>query len=379
MRARLRAASRGAGGEPDATILILAMGMLTCGLIALYSASAILADQQFSDPWYYVKRQLLFATVGVALMAVLSRVDYKRYREWVWWILALTGILLVAVLFTPPVAGVKRWIRVAGFGLQPAEFAKITVVLFLSDYLDRKRSKVDTFRGGVVVPLAFVGVLLVLMGLAPDLGTPSLILAVSFFLLFLGGTRATHLAGTAAAAGALFAVEMMRLPYRRARLFSFMNPFEDATGAGYQLAQALLAVGSGGLLGNGLGSSKIKLLYLPAPHTDFIFPVICEEGGLLAALVVLGAFAAFAVRGVRVAKRAPDLYGSLLAAGLSLLIALQAFFNVAMSIGLIPTKGLPLPFFSYGGSSLLVTLAAVGIILNVSRHAPKEARLRVAR
>ncbi len=379
MRARLQAAPRRTVGDPDATLLALALSMLTGGMIALYSASAILADQQFSDPWHYVKRQLLFAALGVGLMAVLSRVDYKRYREWVWWILALTAILLVAVLFTPPVAGVKRWIRVAGFGFQPAEFAKLTAVLFLADYMDRKRSKIDSFQGGIVVPLAFIGVLLVLMGLAPDLGTPSLVLAVSFFLLFLGGTRLRHLSATAAAAGALFAVELLRLPYRRARLLSFMNPFEDATGAGYQLAQSLLAVGSGGLFGNGLGSSKIKLLYLPAPHTDFIFPIICEEVGLLGALVILGCFAAFAVRGIRIAKRAPDLYGSLLAAGLSLLIALQAFFNVAMSIGLIPTKGLPLPFVSYGGSSMLVTLAAVGIILNVSRHAPKDARLRVGR
>jgi len=355
-------------------MLTLALVMLTIGLISLYSASAIHADHIYGNPWFFMKRQLMFAIMGIGLMAGLSRIDYKMYREYIWIIFGITATLLVAVLFTPAVAGVKRWIRIGSFGLQPAEFAKITVVLFLADYLDRKRSKIKNLRHGIVIPLALVGILLVLMGLAPDLGTPSLILAVAFSILFIGGTNWKHLSTTFGIAIVLFTLEMLRLPYRRARLFSFLNPFEDATGTGYQLSQSLLAVGSGGLFGNGLGASKIKLLYLPAAHTDFIFSIICEEGGLLAAAVILGLFAAFAARGVRIARRAPDLYGTLLAAGLSILIAAQAFFNVAMAIGLIPTKGLPLPFFSYGGSSLLVTLAAVGILLNISRHAGERSR-----
>jgi cell division protein FtsW len=379
VRSNLRRGPRRALGELDGKFLALALGMLACGLIALYSASAIHADQLHSDPWFFMKRQVLFTGAGLGLMAILSRVDYKRYREWIWWILALTGILLVAVLFMPSHAGVKRWIRFGGIGIQPAEFAKITVVLFLADYLDRKRSKIDSLRHGVVAPLAVVGVLLVLMGLAPDLGTPSLVLAVSLVMLFIGGSRWKHLGATVLAAVALIGVELMRLPYRRARLFSFLDPFADQTGAGYQLSQALLAVGSGGLFGQGPGASKMKLLYLPAPHTDFIFPIVCEEVGFAGALFVLGLFAAFVVRGMKIAKRAPDLYGALLAAGLSVLVALQAFFNIAMSVGLLPTKGLPLPFFSYGGSSMLVSLAAVGILLNISRHAPKQERVRVRR
>lgn len=348
--------------------------MLTLGLIALYSASAIYSDHLYGTPWFFMKRQLMFSVLGLGLMTGLSRLDYKMYREYNWVIFAFTAILLIAVLFSPAVAGVKRWIRFGSFGLQPAEFAKITVILFLADYLDRKRSKVKNLRHGIGIPLAFVGSLLVLMGLAPDLGTPSLVLLVSFAILFIGGTRVKHLAATIGVSAVLFVLEMLRMPYRRARLFSFLNPFADATGEGYQLSQSLLAVGSGGVFGNGLGASKIKLLYLPAAHTDFIFSIICEEVGLAGAAVILGLFAAFAARGFRIARRAPDLYGTLLAAGLSILITLQAFINVAMAIGLGPTKGLPLPFFSYGGSSLLVTLAAVGILLNVSRHAGGRSR-----
>ncbi len=374
MRARFKRSTGRRQRELDSTLLAIALGMLTFGLIALYSASAIHADHIYGNPWFFMKRQLLFAAVGIGLMAVLSRVDYKMYREYNWIIFFITALLLVAVLFSPAVAGVKRWIRIGSFGLQPAEFAKITVVLFLADYLDRKRSKIKNLQYGIGIPLSFVGILLVLMGLAPDLGTPSLVLAVSFFILFIGGTQMKHLAATIGTTGVLFVIELLRLPYRRARLFSFLTPFEDATGAGYQLSQSLLAVGSGGLFGNGIGASKIKLLYLPAAHTDFIFSIVCEELGLAGAAMVLVLFAAFAVRGIRIARRAPDLYGTLLAAGLSILIVLQAFFNIAMSIGLIPTKGLPLPFFSYGGSSLLVSLAAVGILLNISRHSSERAR-----
>ena len=360
--------------ELDSTLLALSLSMLTLGLIALYSASAIYSDHLYGTPWFFMKRQLMFSVLGLGLMTGLSRLDYKMYREYNWVIFAFTAILLIAVLFSPAVAGVKRWIRFGSFGLQPAEFAKITVILFLADYLDRKRSKVKNLRHGIGIPLAFVGSLLVLMGLAPDLGTPSLVLLVSFAILFIGGTRVKHLAATIGVSAVLFVLEMLRMPYRRARLFSFLNPFADATGEGYQLSQSLLAVGSGGVFGNGLGASKIKLLYLPAAHTDFIFSIICEEVGLAGAAVILGLFAAFAARGFRIARRAPDLYGTLLAAGLSILITLQAFINVAMAIGLGPTKGLPLPFFSYGGSSLLVTLAAVGILLNVSRHAGGRSR-----
>lgn len=358
----------------DNGLLILAVMMLAAGIVALYSSSAILADKECGDPLFYVKRQVMFGGLGLAGMMFLSRVPYQRLREWVWPALFATAVVLVAVLFGPKIGGARRWIKIGGFGLQPAEFAKLTVVLFLADYLDRKRSRLDNPVQGIAVPWAVVGTLLVLIGLEPDLGTPSLIFAVTVLTLFVGGARLNMLAWSLAASVPIVVWQLWAYPYRRARVMSFLDPFADASGTGYQLSQSLLAVGSGGWLGKGLGHSDVKLLYLPAPHTDFIFPVLCEELGLLGGIGVLVLFVMFLQRGLAVARRAPDLYGTLLASGITFLITLQGFFNMAMSMGLIPTKGLPLPFFSYGGSSLLVTTAAVGILLSISRHGAQPAR-----
>jgi len=353
---------------PDYFLLGLALLLLFFGWAMLYSASAIFAEARGGDSFLYLKRQVLFSVPGLGLMFFFSRLRYNRLREVIWPIFGLTLLALIGVLFAPPIKGASRWIPMGPFNFQPAEAAKLTLVIFLADYLDRKRSKVANIVQGMVVPCTVIGIPLLLIGLEPDLGTPSLLFAVMMLVLFVGGIRPRHLGLVLVSAVPVLAIELLRVPYRRARLFSFLNPFEDATGIGYQLSQALLAIGSGGWFGKGLGGSQIKLMYLPDPHTDFIFPVLCEELGLAGAAVLIGLFAVLLLRGVKIAKGAPDLFGMLLATGLTFLISLQAFFNVAMSIGLLPTKGLPLPFFSYGGSSLLVTLAAVGILLNISRH-----------
>ncbi len=358
----------------DYTFLAIALVLLHFGCVMLYSASAILADQNHGDPLFVLKRQLIWAVLGLVLMTVASRFNYNRLREWVWPIVLLTVTMLAAVLFSDPISGAKRWIRLGSFGFQPAEFAKLTIVLFLADYLDRKRSKMSSIVQGLLVPGLIIGFFLVLIALEPDIGTPILIFAVGSMVLFIGGARAKHLAGTLCCAVPVLLFELLRLPYRRERLFSFLDPFSDAQGTGYQLVQSLLAVGSGGWFGKGLGASELKLLYLPNPHTDFIFPVICEELGLLGATAVLVLFALLLVRGIRIAKNAPNLFGTILATGLTLMIALQASFNISMSIGLLPTKGVPLPFFSYGGSSLLTTLIAVGILLNISRYSTEKGR-----
>jgi len=208
--------------------------------------------------------------------------------------------------------------------------------------------------------------------LEPDLGTPILMFAVTLLVLFIGGGRPRHLLGACACALPLAAYELIKYPYRRARLLSFLAPFDDPKGAGYQLVQSIMAVGSGGWFGKGIGASKLKLMYLPTPHTDFIFPVICEELGLAGALALLALFVALLVRGVRIARSAPNLFGTLLAAGITFTIVLQAFFNIGMSIGLLPTKGIGLPFISFGGSSLAATLIGIGILLNISRQSQRE-------
>jgi cell division protein FtsW len=357
----------------DYTLLGAALALLALGVVMVYSASAIYAEKSLGRPLYFFQRQLMWTFISLGAMGTASRFDYNRLREWVMPLYALTAMTLIACLFFPPIAGARRWIRLGPFGLQPAEFAKLTVIFFLAAYLDKKHSKLGKFAHGVALPLGAVGLLLFLIGLEPDLGTPTLIFGVSVLMLFVAGAQLRSLFGVLAMAAPIVAIELWRKPYRRARLLSFLHPFENIRGVGYQLSQAILAVGSGGWFGKGFGASKLKLMYLPKPHTDFIFPVICEELGLIGAMVILALFATILVRGIRIARAAPNLFGTLLACGISFSIALQAFFNIAMSIGLLPTKGIPLPFISFGGSSLLSTMIGIGILLNISRQSSAEA------
>ena len=356
----------------DYALFGAAVGLLVIGVVMVYSASAIAAEKSMGSSLYYFKRQLIFGVVSLGALGMFSRYDYNRLREWVMPAFVVACATLIAALFFPAIGGAKRWIRLGPVSLQPAEFAKLVSILFLAAYLDKKHSKLGSFVAGIATPLAVVGVLLFLVGLEPDLGTPTLMFSVAVLMLFVAGARMSSIFGALAAAVPVVAIELWRKPYRRARLLSFLHPFENIKGAGYQLSQSILAVGSGGWLGKGLGASKLKLGYLPTPHTDFIFPVVCEELGLLGAAVVLALFATILVRGIRIARAAPNLFGTLLAAGISFSIALQAFFNVAMSIGLVPTKGIALPFLSYGGSSLLISMTAVGVLLNISRQTLAE-------
>lgn len=356
----------------DFILLAAALTLTVLGVVMVYSASVISAEQTMGKPLYFFERQLVWAVISLTVMGWISRLDYNRLREWLAPIYGVTAFFLLAALFFRPIAGARRWIHLGPIGIQPAEFAKLTSVLFLASYLDRKHSKLNSPVSGLVTPLAVIGVLLALIGKEPDLGTPTMMFAVAVLVLFVAGAKMRWIAAALAAAVPVVIEELWRKPYRRARLMTFLTPFENIKGTGYQLAQAILAVGSGGWFGKGFGASQLKLMYLPKPYTDFIFPVICEELGLLGALVVLGLFATVLVRGVRIARQAPNLFGTLLACGITFTITIQAFFNIAMAIGLLPTKGIPLPFLSFGGSSLLSTLIGIGILLNISRQA-KEA------
>lgn len=353
----------------DVVLLTAVLLLVFWGLVMVYSASAILAEQTLGNAHYFIKRQLLWAALSLGALWWFSRLDYNRLREWVAPALAVTLIGLVWALFSPPIANVRRWIRVGPVGLQPAEFAKLAAVLFLASYLDRRRSKAESPVWGLLVPIGVVGALLALIARQPDLGTPSLIFASMLLVLFVGGAKVQYVAAAVAAAVPVGIYELLKYPYRRARVLSFLRPFETSQGAGYQLSQALLAVGSGGWWGKGLGAGQLKLHYLPTPHTDFIFPVVCEELGLLGALGLLTLYVTILVRGVRAARLAPNLFGTLLACGVTFTVVLQAFFNMAMAIGLLPTKGIPLPFISFGGSSLLASCIGMGVLLNVSRQA----------
>jgi cell division protein FtsW len=352
----------------DFILLAAAVSLTLLGVVMVYSASAISAEQTMGKPLYFFNRQLVWAVVSLAVMGWVSRLDYNRLREWIAPIYGVTAALLLAALFFRPIAGARRWIHLGPLSLQPAEFAKLTSIIFLASYLDRKHSKLGSPTSGLLVPLGVVGFLFALIGKEPDLGTPSLMFGAAMLVLFVAGARMRWIFAALGAAVPIVAEELWRKPYRRARLMTFLKPFENIKGTGYQLAQAILAVGSGGWFGKGFGASQLKLMYLPKPYTDFIFPVICEELGLLGAFAVLALFATILVRGIRIARHAPNLFGTLLACGITFTIVLQAFFNVAMAIGLLPTKGIPLPFLSFGGSSLLSTLIGVGLLLSVSRQ-----------
>lgn len=353
----------------DFVLLAAALTLTVLGVVMVYSASVISAEQTMGKPLYFFQRQLVWAVISLFAMGWFSRLDYNRLREFLAPIYGVTAVLLLAALFFRPIAGARRWIHLGPIGIQPAEFAKLTSVLFLASYLDRKHSKLGSPVHGLAIPLGVIGVLLVLIGKEPDLGTPAMMFVAALLVLFVAGARMRWIFAAVAAAVPVVIEELWRKPYRRARLMTFLHPFDNIKGTGYQLAQAILAVGSGGWFGKGFGASQLKLMYLPKPYTDFIFPVICEELGLVGALLTLGLFGTVLARGVRIARQAPNLFGTLLACGITFTITLQAFFNVAMAIGLLPTKGIPLPFLSFGGSSLLSTLIGVGILLNISRQA----------
>ncbi len=360
------------GGRPDEALFGIVTALVAIGFVMIYSASAIWADAYFHNSYHYLERQGIWLVAGWILLMLASRMDYNRLKEWMTPLMVVTAIALAGALASRPVAGVHRWLKIGPLGIEPSEFAKLSFVIYFAYYLDSRHSKLASPVAGLVVPLGVAGVGLALILKEPDLGTPALIVATGLLLLYIGGTRLKHILAAMGLLAPGLVYELLHVRYRYERLMSFLSPLAHFHGSGYQLSQAWIALGSGGWFGKGLGGSEMKLLHLPAPFTDFIFPVICEELGLVGGLALIGLFAAFLARGLKIARAAPDLFGMLLAAGISLSIALQAFFNIGMSIGLLPTKGIPLPFISFGGSSLLSSLLGVGILLNISKQARAE-------
>lgn len=359
----------------DYTLIITILTLVLGGFVMIYSASAIWAERHLGQPLYFLKRQFFWAAFGLIIMGIVSRFNYNIYREKIPFILGATIVALAFALLGHKVGGARRWIKLGPLGIQPSEFSKLSCVIFLAYYLDKKKSRLRSPVSSILLPAFALSPIILLIAKEPDLGTPVLIFTVSLGLLFVGGVRLSHIVSALSLSIPVIAYELIRYPYRRARMLNFLAPFHDAKNTGYQLAQSLLAVGSGGLFGKGLGASNIKLMYLPTPHTDFIFPILCEELGLVGALGLLTLFIIFTLQGTRIAKNAPNLFGSLLAAGITWTISLQAFFNMAMSLGLLPTKGIPIPFVSFGGSSLLASLIGVGILLNISRQTKAAAAL----
>lgn len=355
----------------DPTLFTVTLALLGLGLVMVWSASSALAQEHHGDPYHFLVRQGLWACLGVTLMLAVMRLDYRKLRQpgVVFGVLGVTSLLLIGVLFLPAVNETRRWIRLGTLSFQPAELAKFAVVLYLAYHLERRAERVNEFLTSLFPALLLLGWFAFLIFIQPDLGSAATLALIGATLLFLGGMRLRAFALLAALALPVLYIGVMSASYRRERIFSYLNPWGDPLKSGYQMIQSLTAVGLGGVSGVGLMEGRQKLFYLPYPYSDFIYAVIGEELGLVGAAAVVGGFLLFLWRGVRAAWKAPDPFGTYLAAGLTMTIVLQAMINMSVVVGLLPTKGIPLPFISAGGSSLLLTLVGVGLILNVSQHA----------
>jgi len=341
------------------------------GVIMVYSASAIVAAGENHTQYFYVARQGLWTLIGLAAMLAGMRFDYGRLRSpaIAYGLLALSVVLLVGVFAFSPVNGARRWIRFAGFSMQPSEIAKLSLAIFLARFLERRAGREADFWRTFAPSVAATGLLALLVVAEPDLGTALMLAVVCTVVLFTAGAQLRHMALAAAPALMGLAGLLIFVPFRMRRMTAFLDPWADPQGTSYQVVQSLLAVGSGGVHGLGFTEGRQKMFFLPFAHSDFIFAVVGEELGLFGALAVVALFGLFLWRGMRAALRAPDRFGTLLGMGIVTGIVAQALFNMSVVLAMLPTKGIPLPFISYGGSSLVPTLFAVGVVLNISQHA----------
>jgi cell division protein FtsW len=357
-------------------ILLAVTALVLIGLLMIYSSTVVIATRKFGNGFIYLRNQIFTACVSAAAMAVIFRLDYRRFRSVVYLLMGLSLVLLLAV-FIPGIGrevnGAKRWIQVWPSRFQPSEFAKLVMVIFLADYMDRFSGRMREFRYGIAIPVGIMVVFQLILIKQPDFGAVMSLGILTVGLLVLGGARLSHVGMLVLAAlPAVFAL-VVSSPYRLRRIMCFTDPWREPFDCGFQLIQSFIAFGNGGILGLGLGGSRQKLYFLPEVHTDFIFSIIGEELGLVGALAVMGLFVWLVAKGLKVASRASDAYSYYLALGLTMMIGVQALVNFAVSTGLMPTKGLPLPFVSYGGSALLVNMMAAGILAGISTRNGEKA------
>ncbi len=361
--------------KSDRWLFFTTFGLVAASVVMVYSASAMLALAEHQRSIFFLRKQALFALMGLGAMAFAMRVNYRVYRQPVviWSLAIVTLVMLAGVwLFGPRINGSRRWFLIMGIGIQPSELAKIAVIFFTAAVLERRMDRIAEVKYALAPIAIAVGIVFGLIMLEPDYGTAVVVLAIAIVMVFAAGLPWRHTLIVGAALPPVLGLIAILEPYRVKRLLAFLNPWADPSDSGFQLVQSLIAVGTGGVTGLGLGDGVQKLFYLPYPHTDFIYAVVAEELGLLGATAFLICFGIIAWRGLRVVSRAPDPFGALIALGLTTMIAVQAFANISIVLGLLPTKGIPLPFVSAGGSSLIVSLAGMGVLLNVSEHASVE-------
>jgi cell division protein FtsW len=341
------------------------------GLVMVFSASAVMAKERFGSPYTFVLKQLSWAVAGIVVMLIATRLDYRRYKHpaVVFSLLAVTTVLLLVVFLVDRSHHTHRWIHWGGFSLQPSELAKPALILFLAFFLESRTQSIEDWRSTLLPAIGPVLVFLLLIVAEPDLGTAIACAGIAACILFVAGMQLRYFGYAFLASLPPLYFLLFRVGWRHDRVLAFLNPYADPQKTGFHIIQSLIAVSTGGLTGLGLMEGKQKLFYLPEPHTDFIFAVTAEELGLVGALLIVALFAVFLWRGARTALRTSDLFGRYLAVGITTMVVMQAFINISVVLGLMPTKGIPLPFVSYGGSSLFVTLACVGVLLNISKQA----------
>jgi cell division protein FtsW len=379
-RTATREAASRARTSPRSSTAILLVAIIALlnlvGVVMVLSASSVASLTDYGSPWYFFFRELIWSVIGLFAFVFAVRFDYRNWRRLIRPLLLLSAVLLVVVLMPGVgvyVAGSRRWLGAGMVRFQPSEIAKLALLLYAADLVSRRARELADFRR-VVRPVLLVLTAFGLLVLKePDMGSALVLALIAAAVLVAGGARRRHLAAVAAVGISAITLLAIAEPYRRARLFTFLHPFADSSNAGYQISQSLIALGSGGLTGVGLGAGRAKWNFLPNAHTDFIFAIIGEELGLIGCFVVLAMFVAFAVLGARAAVRAPDRFGALLAAGVTVWVVGQAIINVGAVVGLLPVTGIPLPFVSFGGSALVTTMLASGILVNVARQGRSHA------
>jgi len=366
--------------KSDRVLFTTTLLLVCVSIVMVYSASAVVALERFDQPYLFLTKQAMWSVLGLAVLAIAMRIDYRTYRNdvFVWGALGIVCLLLLLVFFSPPVNGTRRWFNLGGLGIQPSELAKISAVFFTALILERRMHRIDELKYSLLPIAIVVGVMFGLIVLEPDYGTAISLLLIIGLMVFAAGLNYRYLVGSALVALPVLYIVLISAPYRRRRLLAFLDPWADPLGDGFQVIQSMIAVGTGHVFGKGLMGGVQKLFYLPEPHTDFIYAVISEELGLIGATAVLICFCVIAWRGARIALRAEDTFGSFVALGLTAMIAVQALVNISVVLGLLPTKGIPLPLVSAGGSSLLINLLAIGVLLNVSQHAAASSGTAVA-
>jgi cell division protein FtsW len=370
------AGARSVATAQDAQLLFPVLFLVGIGIVMVYSASSAIAMKKFGSDYYFLKKQAVFAVIGICALVACRHIPYTVYRPLAYPLLALSILLLAAVLFSPfgvTAGGSSRWLRLGPIRFQPSEFARLALIVYLAYSMERKADRIGEFSIGFLPHVVVLGVLSALVLKQPDFGSAAILAFLTWLMMFVGGVKLTYLLSSCVLGVVAGAFIITHAGYRARRLMSFLDPWQYSSDAGYQIVHSLMAFGSGGWWGAGIGNGVQKLFYLPEPHTDFIFSVIGEELGVAGVLLIILLYLLIVWKGIRIARHAPDLFGCFLAVGLTAALALQICINMGVTLGLLPTKGLTLPFLSYGGTSLVLNMATVGILMNIAA-AGKTAR-----